>query len=300
MPADRLGEQGGGERRIWRRGHPPRHGGRCLRPGARSSPTLTGLTLRPSIRRCDIIAGAGTVGLEILEQLPDVDVIVVPIGGGGLLAGIAAAVKQVKPRRAHHRRGAGGRGLRCAGVSMPGIRCDSTSIDTIADGLAAPFAGELTFPIIRDLVDDVVLVTDAEIAERDVAAAHPREAARGTGAVRRRPQRCWRARCRRSPARARSPSSVAATSTSIGSRGCYEVAARAALASSPARSAAPSNPLALTADSGHFVLHGKPYPDHLRRDALCPDPASRLAQPASHGPRDGTQHDFDLCILEPA
>jgi threonine dehydratase len=111
----------------------------------------------------NVIAGAATTGMEILDQSPEIEVIVVPIGGGGLIAGIASAVKQSKP------------GIQVIGVEPEGASSmrqslDAgkpvrlTSINTIADGLAAPFAGEVTFPIVRDLVDDVVLVSDEEIS----------------------------------------------------------------------------------------------------------------------------------------
>jgi threonine dehydratase len=123
-----------------------------------------GITFVHPFDQREVMAGTGTVGLEILEQVPDVDVIVVPVGGGGLLAGIAAAVRQRRPD------------VRLIGVEPEGasamrqsldagrpVRLDSVS--TIADGLGAPFAGDLTFPIIRDYVDDVVLVSDAQIAE---------------------------------------------------------------------------------------------------------------------------------------
>jgi threonine dehydratase len=116
-----------------------------------------------------VAAGAGTVGLEILEDFGDVDVLVVSIGGGGMIAGIAAAVRERAPR------------TRIVGVEPVGAAATRKSldagspqrldrIDTIADGLAAPMAGELTFPIIQRLVDDVVLVTDDEIraAMRDL------------------------------------------------------------------------------------------------------------------------------------
>jgi threonine dehydratase len=126
--------------------------------------TEHGFTFVHPFDQHDVMVGAGTVGLEVVEQVPDVDIIVVPIGGGGLLAGIAAAVWQLRPD------------VTLIGVEPEGaaamrksldaghpVRLDSVS--TIADGLAAPFAGDLTFPIIRDYVDDVVLVTDAEIAD---------------------------------------------------------------------------------------------------------------------------------------
>ncbi|HMA37762.1 MAG TPA: threonine/serine dehydratase [Chloroflexia bacterium] len=111
----------------------------------------------------DIIAGQGTVGLEILEDLPEAAAIVVPIGGGGLIAGIAVAARGILPD------------LYILGVEPEGAPAMVRSlqaghavhldqIQTIADGLAAPFAGELNYAIVRDLVDAVVLVTDEEIA----------------------------------------------------------------------------------------------------------------------------------------
>lgn len=118
-----------------------------------------------------VAAGAGTVGLEIMEDVQQVDVLVVSIGGGGLISGIATAVRARSPR------------TRIVGVEPTGaavirksldagkpLRLDR--IDTIADGLSAPMAGELTFPTIQKLVDDVVLVSDDEIraAMRDLLA----------------------------------------------------------------------------------------------------------------------------------
>jgi threonine dehydratase len=111
----------------------------------------------------DIVAGQGTVGLEILDELDDLDAVVVPVGGGGLAGGIAAAV-----------------GQRRAGVSVFGVEPEGADsmrrsldagepvrldrVDTIADGLASPMAGELTYPLIRRWAEDVVLVSDDEIA----------------------------------------------------------------------------------------------------------------------------------------
>ncbi|MCC6703479.1 MAG: pyridoxal-phosphate dependent enzyme [Thermomicrobiales bacterium] len=110
-----------------------------------------------------VVAGQGVVGLEILEDAPDVDAIVVPIGGGGLIAGIALAVKTLKPD------------VTIVGVEPTGAAVVSKSlasgrverldkVETIADGLAAPFAGEITQEIIAACVDRVVIVTDDEIA----------------------------------------------------------------------------------------------------------------------------------------
>jgi threonine dehydratase len=110
----------------------------------------------------DIIAGQGTVGVEILEQSPEVETIAVCVGGGGLLAGIAVAAKALKPD------------IRIVGVEPEGAPVVTRSliagypvtiekITTIADGLAAPFAAPTSQRLIERLVDDVVIVTDDEI-----------------------------------------------------------------------------------------------------------------------------------------
>ena len=110
----------------------------------------------------DIIAGQGTVGLEIVEASPDVEVITVCVGGGGLLAGVAVAAKALKP------------GVRVVGVEPEGAPAVTRSlaagfpvtiekISTVADGLAAPFAAPTSQRLIERYVDDVVLVTDEEI-----------------------------------------------------------------------------------------------------------------------------------------
>jgi len=117
-----------------------------------------------------VAAGQGTVGLEVLEQCPDANTVVVPIGGGGLIAGIAVAIKENSPS------------TRVVGVEPVGAAAMRASLDagspqqvapsTVADGLAAPMVGDLTFDAVRRYVDDVVLVTDEEIlaALRDLAA----------------------------------------------------------------------------------------------------------------------------------
>ena len=107
------------------------------------------------------IAGQGTVGLELVEDVPDADVVVVPVGGGGLVSGIATAVKA---RRPHARVVAvepeGSAALHAALDAGHPVAIEP---DTIADGLNAPFAGSNCLAICCDLVDDVVLVTDDEI-----------------------------------------------------------------------------------------------------------------------------------------
>jgi threonine dehydratase len=122
----------------------------------------TGATFVSPFAGPDLIAGQGTVGLEILEAYPEVEQIVVPIGGGGLISGIAVAVKAIRPD------------VRIVGVEPEGanvmwrsLRAGSPAkldqIQTIADGLAAPFTTELPFSIVQRYVDDVVILTDDEI-----------------------------------------------------------------------------------------------------------------------------------------
>jgi threonine dehydratase len=121
-----------------------------------------GLVIVPPFDHRHIIAGQGTVGLEIANDWEDVDVVLVPIGGGGLASGVAAAVKRklsgarvigVEPEGAASMR-------RALDEGAPTLL---DSIDTIADGLAPVIAGELTFEHVRELVDDVVTVDDASI-----------------------------------------------------------------------------------------------------------------------------------------
>lgn len=110
-----------------------------------------------------VIAGQGTIAIEILDQIPDVATIVVPVGGGGLVSGVAAAAKGIKPS------------VRIVGVEPEGAPKVTRSLEagkvvilpeisTVADGLAARSAGDLTLAHIQEFVDDVVLVSDEEIA----------------------------------------------------------------------------------------------------------------------------------------
>jgi threonine dehydratase len=110
-----------------------------------------------------VIAGQGTMGLEILQQVPDIEAIVAPIGGGGLIAGVACAVKETNPR------------VRVIGVQpsrLPSMKVaiaegqpvTLSSAATIADGIAVRRAGEKTLPLVQKYVDDIVTVDEEEIA----------------------------------------------------------------------------------------------------------------------------------------
>lgn len=120
------------------------------------------LVIVPPFDHRHIIAGQGTVGLEIARDWADVDIVLVPIGGGGLASGVAAAVKRMLPS-------AKVIGVEPVGAASMRNALDNGSptllheIDTIADGLAPVIAGELTFEHARDLLDDVVLVDDEAI-----------------------------------------------------------------------------------------------------------------------------------------
>ena len=108
-----------------------------------------------------LIAGTGSLGLEVLEDLPGLDVVVVGIGGGGLISGVAAALKESRP------------GVRVYGVEPERSNAMSLALaagqvvrlqpSSVADGLGAPFAGEWTLPMTQRYVDDVILVDDAII-----------------------------------------------------------------------------------------------------------------------------------------
>ena len=112
----------------------------------------------------DVIEGQGTIALEILKEKPDTDIIIVPIGGGGLIAGIAVAAKQINPN------------IKIIGVEPEGAKSMTCSIEdghiicldsvnTIADGVAVKQPGEITYKLVREYVDEIISVTDYEIME---------------------------------------------------------------------------------------------------------------------------------------
>jgi threonine dehydratase len=122
----------------------------------------TGARYIPAFDDPDIIAGQGTLGLEILSDLPDVDAIVVPVGGGGLISGVAIAAKALKPDITIIGVQASGCGAVYASLKAHEIH-RLPAINTIADGIAVKRPGDLTFAIIERYVDDVVLVDDEAI-----------------------------------------------------------------------------------------------------------------------------------------
>ncbi len=111
-----------------------------------------------------VIAGQGTIGLEIMEDIPDADIIVCPVGGGGLIAGIAFAAKTINPNIKVY-------GVQSAGApsmyaSMAGGYITKLAkMDTIADGIAVGQVGWLTFDFAKKYVDDILVVTDGKIAK---------------------------------------------------------------------------------------------------------------------------------------
>jgi threonine dehydratase len=110
-----------------------------------------------------VIAGQGTLGLEILQQVPDVDAVIVPIGGGGLISGIACAVKESRP----HTRVIGVQTARLPSMRVAVAENSTVTIpaaSTIADGIAVRCAGERTLPMVQKYVDDIVTVEEEEIA----------------------------------------------------------------------------------------------------------------------------------------
>jgi threonine dehydratase len=120
-----------------------------------------GLTFCHSFDDPALIAGYGSIGLEILEDLPDADVVVVPVGGGGLISGVATAIKESKPS------------VRIFGVEPEGSNALSVALErgeivriipvSVADGLGAPFAGEWTLAAARRYLEGIVLLDDSTI-----------------------------------------------------------------------------------------------------------------------------------------
>ena len=130
-----------------------------------------------------VIAGQGTIGLEIMNEMSDVDAVLVPIGGGGLISGVACAIKSISPHVKVY-------GVQAAGAPSMynaihhGKMEALTSVSTIADGIAVKKPGELTYEMVKNYVDDIALVTEDEIAAAILALIEKQKMiAEGAGAV---------------------------------------------------------------------------------------------------------------------
>jgi threonine dehydratase len=131
----------------------------------------------------DVIAGQGTIALELLEQLPSLDAVIVPIGGGGLISGIAFTIKTLRPECKVY-------GVQaCGAPSMAnsvetGAVAELESVSTFADGIAVKRPGNLTFELVSKYVDEIVTVTDDEVASAVLALIEQQKLiAEGAGAV---------------------------------------------------------------------------------------------------------------------
>ncbi len=131
----------------------------------------------------NVIAGQGTIALEILSQLDNIDAIIVPVGGGGLISGIAYTAKQIRPSVKVYGVQAAGAPSMFNSIHDGAIEC-LDSVQTIADGIAVKQPGENTFALVRDYVDDIALVTDDEVASAILALIEKQKMiAEGAGAV---------------------------------------------------------------------------------------------------------------------
>ncbi len=131
----------------------------------------------------DVIAGQGTIGLEILDQMPDVEAVVVPVGGGGLISGVAFAIKSLRPSCKIY-------GVQAANAPsmlrsiQKGKPTVLKAVSTFADGIAVKQPGEITFDLVRRYVDELVDVTEDEIAATILALMERQKmVAEGAGAV---------------------------------------------------------------------------------------------------------------------
>lgn len=131
----------------------------------------------------DVICGQGTIGLELIEQLPDVDVVLVPIGGGGLASGVAYAMKQLKPNVQIYGVQAAGAPSMLNSLQHNQIEC-LPRVSTIADGIAVKEPGEHTFALCKEYLEGVVTVSDDEIASAILSLIEKHKLiAEGAGAV---------------------------------------------------------------------------------------------------------------------
>ncbi len=143
----------------------------------------TGMTFVHPFNDDEVIAGQGTIGLEILDQLPDVDAVICPIGGGGLISGVAFAIKQLNPNVKVY----GVQAENAAGMARSveqGAPVTLESARTFADGIAVKHPGDLTCAMCQQYVDEIVTVTEDEIAAAILALLEKQKViAEGAGAV---------------------------------------------------------------------------------------------------------------------
>lgn len=130
-----------------------------------------------------VIAGQGTIGLELTEQVPDMDAVIVPVGGGGLISGVAFAIKSLNPNIKVYGVQAAGAPSMYNAVKDGKIEC-LDSVSTIADGIAVKEPGENTFRLVSEYVDEIVTVTDDEISAAILALMEQQKlVTEGAGAV---------------------------------------------------------------------------------------------------------------------
>lgn len=131
----------------------------------------------------NVIAGQGTIGLELIDQLPELDAVVVPVGGGGLISGVAFALKSLKPDVKVYGVQASGAPSMVESLAENHIKC-LDSVSTIADGIKVKEPGEHTFEYCKKYVDDIVTVTDDEVSSAILALIEQHKLiAEGAGAV---------------------------------------------------------------------------------------------------------------------
>lgn len=131
----------------------------------------------------DVIAGQGTIGLELMEQLPDLDAVIVPVGGGGLISGIAYTVKTLNPKIKVYGVEAKGAASMKSSIESQGVK-ELSSVSTIADGIAVKKPGDLTYALCSKYVDEVVTVSDDEISAAILALMEQHKlVTEGAGAV---------------------------------------------------------------------------------------------------------------------
>ena len=131
----------------------------------------------------NVIAGQGTIGLEITQDIDDIDAVIVPIGGGGLISGVAYALKSIRPSIKVYGVQAAGAASMYNSIKSGKIECLDT-VSTIADGIAVKQPGENTFELVNKYVDDIALVTEDEISSAILALIEKKKMiAEGAGAV---------------------------------------------------------------------------------------------------------------------